>query len=311
MNDRLEHARGRAAEKAALSSRLDAVLRQKTDRRASLALLDEQLRGEEADVRAMEGLSLSAMFATMLGRREERLRAERADVLRATLARDACAAAIDKLRADEAGLNEQIAALGDVQSELTAALQEKESDLVARGDASARRLAEIDTLAADARCLAKEVVEAIQAADAATRALDRVAASLDSARSWGTYDLLGGGMIATWAKHSKIDDARAEAHAAQTALDRLARELADVRRGGASGPMVVEIGDFATFADYFFDGLIADWVVQERISQSRANVASVRGDVARVRARLDSQHREIRQTLTSLSEERARVVERS
>jgi len=246
----------------------------------------------------------------MLGRKEQRLRAERADVLRAKLARDACAASIESLAEDEARLAELIAALGDPGSDLAAALRDKEADLVARGDSSARRLAEIDALAADARALAKEIAEAIGAADAAARALDRVASSLDSASGWGTFDLLGGGVIATLAKHSRIDDARREAHAAQAALDRLARELADVRGGAARGAMVVEIGEFAKFADYFFDGLIADWVVQERISQSRANVASVRRDVVQARARLDSQFRDIQRESASLAEERTRVVER-
>jgi len=309
VNDRLERARARAAEKAALGARQDALLRQIVDREATLRRLDEQLAREEADVRALEGKSLSAMFATMLGRKEERLRAERADVLRATLARDAESAAIGELRADEKPLREALWALGDTAAELESARRAKEADLVARGDAPARRLAEIDAAASDARAVSKELAEAVAAADTAIRALDEVGDSLDSAGNWGTFDLLGGGMIATWAKHSRIDDARGAAHRAQAALDRFARELADVRQGGARGPMVVEIGSFSKFADFFFDGLIADWIVQQRISESRANVASARRDVAEVRHRLAAQIVAIRTESESLARERAQVVE--
>lgn len=103
VNGRLERARARAAEKKALDSRLATVLRQKTDRRASLEHLDKQLRSKEAGVR------------------------------RAKRARDACAEDIEKLSADEARLGERIAALGDVASEVAAALRLDAADVAAHG----------------------------------------------------------------------------------------------------------------------------------------------------------------------------------
>jgi chromosome segregation ATPase len=108
VNDRLERARARAAEKKALDSRLATVLRQKKDRRASLEHLADRLRGAEADV------------------------------LRAKVARDACAEDIEKLSADETRLGERIAALGDVASELDAALRDEKAVLAARGRARTR-----------------------------------------------------------------------------------------------------------------------------------------------------------------------------
>ncbi|NLC11365.1 MAG: hypothetical protein GX767_03820 [Firmicutes bacterium] len=37
----------------------------------------------------------------------------------------------------------------------------------------------------------------------------------------------------------------------------------------------IDIGGFTTFADFFFDGLIVDWIVQSRINDSLNNVDSV------------------------------------
>lgn len=34
----------------------------------------------------------------------------------------------------------------------------------------------------------------------------------------------------------------------------------------------IEMGDFLSFADYFFDGIIADWMVQSRISDAKRQV---------------------------------------
>ena len=35
----------------------------------------------------------------------------------------------------------------------------------------------------------------------------------------------------------------------------------------------IDIGGFLTFADFFFDGIIADWLVQSKIQEARRQVA--------------------------------------
>jgi hypothetical protein len=67
---RLARARERVARKAAVESRLSTLRDQIAARRAELEVLDERLRGEEADVRTLEGMGLTALFETLLGRRQ-------------------------------------------------------------------------------------------------------------------------------------------------------------------------------------------------------------------------------------------------
>jgi hypothetical protein len=305
---RLSDARQTAVEAQGLRSRLAFVQSQTAGREAELARLAERLREEQDDVRRLEGLGLTAIFATMFGTKETRLARERAEVVSAVLRRDACAQALAALRADATAISARIHALGDVDGVLAGLLAEKERALRAGGEPVASRLDSIDAAAAAARATVKEIAEAVSASDAAIAALAAVAASLRSAGNWGTFDLVGGGMIATWAKHERIDEARAEAAAAQRALDRLSREIADVR-GAASTHLVVEIAGFTKFADYFFDGLIADWCVQSKIDASRRNVEAADRSVRETRRRLAEQHTEIRRELDLLADERRRVVE--
>ena len=49
----------------------------------------------------------------------------------------------------------------------------------------------------------------------------------------------------------------------------------------------VYIGEFATFADYFFDGLFADWYVQSRIHDAQDGVSEVRMRVLSALDRLE------------------------
>ena len=74
----------------------------------------------------------------------------------------------------------------------------------------------------------QEIREAIQAADYALQCLDRAESHLNSASNWGIIDMLGGGLLTTMVKHSKMDDAAADLNEARDALQRFSRELQDV-----------------------------------------------------------------------------------
>jgi uncharacterized coiled-coil protein SlyX len=97
-------------------------------------------------------------------------------------------------------------------------------------------------------------------------------------------------LIATAVKHSRIDDARQHVHSAQQALHWFVRELKDVNPHLLTD-ITIDIGGLATFADYFFDGLIVDWIVQSRINDSLDNVNNM---VKRVNNTLRSLQQELR-----------------
>lgn len=126
----------------------------------------------------------------------------------------------------------------------------------------------------------KEIQEAIQAANHALACLSQADAYLQSAKNWGLFDMLGGGALTTFFKHSKMDDARYEMERAKRALQGFRKELADVDQ---RLHLSLEIGDFLTFADYFFDGLIADWLVQSKIQDAKAQVENAIIQVRQIR----------------------------
>lgn len=115
----------------------------------------------------------------------------------------------------------------------------------------------------------QEIQEALQAADQALTCLQRADDYLQSAKNWGWFDMLGGGALSTFFKHSKIKDAQYEMEASKKALQNFRRELEDVNQ---QLHLNLEISDFLIFADYFFDGLIADWLVQNKIMDAKAQV---------------------------------------
>lgn len=115
----------------------------------------------------------------------------------------------------------------------------------------------------------KEVREAMQAGQEALNYLNQARTCLNSAGNWGLLDMFGGGLLSTFVKHSKMNDAEKLVQQAREALKRFQRELMDV---DTISEFHIETGDFLSFADYFFDGFISDWLVQSRISDAKRQV---------------------------------------
>jgi hypothetical protein len=115
----------------------------------------------------------------------------------------------------------------------------------------------------------KEKREAIEAGERALQSLRCAQDNLNSAKNWGMVDLFGGGFISTMVKHSKMDRAQQYMEQARYDLQSFSRELNDVNM---ACDLHIETNDFLTFADYFFDGFVADWLVQDRINNARSQV---------------------------------------
>ena len=66
-----------------------------------------------------------------------------------------------------------------------------------------------------------------------------------------------------------MNKAQGHMEQAKRDLERFGRELADI---AAYVDFEFNTADFLSFADYFFDGLLADWMMQNRINNARAQV---------------------------------------
>lgn len=129
----------------------------------------------------------------------------------------------------------------------------------------------------------QEIHEAICAADDALEALRRADRSLSSAGNWGIWDMFGGSFLSTMMKHGKMDDAQREIEQARACLRRFSREVADVSGVEA---LDLDVGGFLQFADYFFDGFVADWMVQSKIRSAQQQLRQAIRQVERIRSKL-------------------------
>lgn len=115
----------------------------------------------------------------------------------------------------------------------------------------------------------KEVREAVQAGERALQSLYAAREQLNSAKNWELFDIFGGGFFASMIKHSKLDGASASLEEARYHLQIFQRELSDVC---IPQELHINVNGFLSFADFFLDGLIADYLVQSRINDAREQV---------------------------------------
>ena len=133
----------------------------------------------------------------------------------------------------------------------------------------------------------REIREAIDAADNALVHLKSARKYLDSAGNWGLLDTFGGGLISGVMKHSKMGSAEREIDEARYALQTFSKELRDV-----SGYSSIHINDFLTFADFFFDGFLADILVQSKISEGKKQCDEAIRRVSGIRRELEARLRQ-------------------
>jgi uncharacterized protein YlxW (UPF0749 family) len=271
-----------------------------------LATLGAQLEKEEIDVQKLERTSLTTLFYTVLGSREGQLEKEQQELLSIQLQYQQTKHQVEYLEREQAFLNGKLEKLAGVEAEYESLLSEKEAFLRESKQAVASQLIEYAEQSANLASEVKELSEAVQAGREVSSSLEQVLDSLESAKSWGTLDLLGGGLISTAVKHSRIDDARDGIHGVQMKMSQFKRELADVSE---RIELKIDITEFETFADFFFDGLIFDWIVQSKIAESLERTQGAQDMISRAIEELEDLKQNAQKVQNDLQEKRAHIIE--
>lgn len=268
-----------------------------------LQTANHRLEAEEKDVERLTGISISNFLFTLAGKIGQKLDEEQREAVAARLKYEEAERAVRDAQLQIALIDRQLLEVSGWKQDYDRIFKEKEQQIF-EGNAELRELAERQ---ADLGLEAKELNEAIRAGRSVQDDLSRAEEELQSARNWGTYDMLGGGMISTHIKHSRLDEAMNRIYAAQTNLRRFEQELRDV--GGSLDASQLEIGGLLRFSDFFFDGLLADWLVQGRINDALDQVQTKHREVSRIVSELSGAEREIRNELDTIRRKYVKLVE--
>ena len=268
-------------QQAAMKNRLETILKELKkqrealqDRVDGLATIKEK---EQLDVERLERRSLTNYFYRVVGKLDDKLTEEKQEAYQAAVKYDTT---FGELQAVEAEIRAKELEYGRVRrsnERYQEVLKEKQEAVILSGVPEAAEILRLEAQITSLDVQFKELNEAISAGKRAEQIADGILGSLSSAEGWGTWDLIGGGLIADMAKHSHLDEAQGQVERLQGALRKFKTELTDVE---IIADMQVNIEGFLRFADYFFDGLFADWSVMNRISEAQSQVKKVKGQIS-------------------------------
>lgn len=283
-DDQLQSLQEQIVRQRKLQSAAESLASQEAALQARVRELDLIRASEQADVDRLEGRTLAAFFYAVIGKREDRLSREQREAYAAAVKFDAAARELESVAFDLEQTREELRSLQGGEARYRQVLEQKAAEIKASGSPDAARILELESRLSRETADLKEIREAIQAGRAALSTADSILGSLDSAEGWGTWDLLGGGLIADAVKHSHLDSAQADVEQLQLQLRRFRTELADTR---IYADLQVNVDGFLLFADYFFDGLFADWAVLDHIGRSKEQVDGVRRQIRDTLDRLE------------------------
>lgn len=265
---------------------------------------EQILNDEVQDVERLTSMSLANLIYSIIGKKEEKLKREQLEVIEAKVKYDEALRTVKDITIQMQHVQQELSALRGWRIEYDEIMKVKEEHML-RGN---RELMELMNQQADLTVTLRELKEAIQAGNAVVNSLESATGALKTAGNWGTYDLLGGGMISTHLKHSNIDKAMGYVHDAQSRLGAFARELKDVQM---SLSVEMHIGDFLKFSDYFFDGFISDWMVQGRINDTLTQVENKMDDVEKLINVLANQFALLESQLAATKSQYTRLIEQA
>lgn len=271
--------------RAVVEELLDRVERLEREER-ELAAIRAQ---EQADVDRLEGRTLAAFFYGLTGNKEDRLEQERQEARAAAVKHDAVVCQLRDARDILRARQDELFALNGCGQRYQDALREKAQAVKQRDPIGGGEILRLEEEIGRLDRHSAELAEAVAAGEVALDQVERVMKHLNDAEGWGTWDMFGGGVVADIAKHSKLGQAQGEVERLQICLNHFRSELVDVT---IHADMQVRIDGFLQFADWFFDGLFADWAAMNRIHQAQEQVRSTQEQIEYVLDRLDRMGRE-------------------
>jgi len=257
------------AEKSRLEAKRKVLKNQESQMISELKDLEQIKIREESDVEALSRRSLASFYYQVIGKKDAMLSKEKEEAYAAQVKYDAVLHSLDEIKKEISAVGSALLPLRDCERRYEKAIAEKKEKIIDSESSAAQKITQLEALIQHLNVQEREITEAITSGEQAISIAETILTGLDRAESLGTWDLLGGGMITDIAKHSQLDEAQMNVERLQSALHRFKAELADVK---LQADMQVNVEGFMRFADYFFDGLFADWTVLGHIKDSRMQV---------------------------------------
>lgn len=274
INIKINQIKEQVAEKKVLEKKLADLDENLKMHECELRDLEEILNKELNDVEKLKKLSLSSIMSTLMRNKEEKLDKEEKEYLMVKLKYDDCLSRLNSLKNSKSRIESRLSSLEDCEKRYGELLDTKLSLINIYGNGNQKNILlsmenELDNYLKEM----KDIEESIGAGKALYQEIGYTKEILQSAKNWGTLDLLGGDFISSMAKHQKVDEAQKQFARVSNLLVNFNKELEDINMSSLNFSTSMK-----TF-DIFFDNIFTDISVNNQISKSYDDICKLEKNV--------------------------------
>ncbi|GLR16257.1 hypothetical protein [Portibacter lacus] len=271
-----------------------------------LEKFEKLLDKEYNDWKQLESMSLKSLFHKVLGSKEEQIEKERQEYLQASLKFNGMKKTVDILEYEKSLLEKKLIDVTLLENKLKTLKKQRSKELMNSNSPIGKELRELLKKMDRQVILRNEIRRAIHTGNEAAKSLERMLAFLQQAKNWGNWDMAGKGRMASYNKHDAVDRARETAFQAKHVLGKFQQELYNL--GAGSFTFDIRIDSLSSFTDIFFDNLISDWIIQQKIKNALSNVYSVKDKVNRIVQSLGSDLQKVDQQVETYNQAKEQII---
>ena len=297
--DRFLELQVRIAEKGHIETKLQNLRDQRNNLESTVGRLKWEKSIEDADVEKLKGGSLLRLLLRFTGSYDKKLSKEQQEAYDAAVRYDTAISELKAIEQDIRHCETELAHIRKAEREYAQLLKERQETILQSGSRESKEIQRLQDIIAHESARKKELQEALDAGNRAKSITDQIDGYLSEASGWGTFDILGGGLLTDLAKHESIEQAQKLIEALQVQLRRFNAELADVNQHIDATPVVID--SFTKFADFFFDDIFSSIAVKKKINASIGSLDQTRAQIERMLDRL--------QTMLSITEQNRKNAE--
>ena len=242
--------------------------------------LEAAYQAELADVKELEKGGFHTLMLRLFGDMETKKQIEQEEAAEAQAKYLVYAGQLEAAEKEMARCEAEIASLEDCEERYREELKRKAEDICRLDGEKGRRMLELEGETRRLAEFVRELEEAIETGKALRRELGVVLGHLDGADEFATVDMFtrGGllGLAVSIGKSTALHETRKSMNRIREKMQAFQKEASDVKTVANE---LVDISAMMSVLDYFFDGLLFDWIVKDKIETALARAQVTRDDV--------------------------------
>ncbi|MGX4599535.1 hypothetical protein [Faecalimicrobium sp. JNUCC 81] len=283
INTQLNNVKNEVAKKYVLEKKLNDLKKELHKSEEELNKLENNLRREKRDVDNLKTLSLSNLVSTVMGNKAEKMEKEEKEYIMAKIQYDSCQSKVSSIKSNINDTIKILSSLAKYEEEYANLLKKKIELINIYGDENTKnKIIDLEEKIDNYLKEIKEINESISVGNSLMVEIAQAKKLLNSAKNWSTFDILGGDLLSSMAKHSKIDEAQAHFSRISNLTRSFNKELRDVNISGVGFSSTTK-----TF-DIFFDNIFSDLSVDKHINESYDKVCNLERNVESILKKLKS-----------------------